>query len=157
MNQDTIKTFFRKQIEDAKSDYLKDLNALTHEQLAACANDKARSAYDFTYEVVYVNRRLATRLRGETPPPAEDNGWMRAPEAFRNKVSAKQEFEESMDAILEAWDAYPHDLDAPIKLANGETNALNLGYMAAHHATYHDAQLNYLQSLNGDDKMHWTT
>lgn len=155
MDDQTLKAFFRKQIEEAKSDYLKDLESMSQEQLASTPSDKARSAYDFTYEVVYVNRRIAKRLRGESVPPAEDNGWMRAPEEFRNKESAKQEMEASMDEILGAWDNYPNPLDAPIQLAKGETNALNLGFMAAHHASYHDAQLNYLQSLSGNDQVHW--
>lgn len=155
MNPDVIKAFFREQIVDEKSDYLKDLAALSHEQLASRPNELARSPYDFTYEVIYVNRRLAQRLRGETPEPATDDGWMKAPIEFQDKERAMNEFETSMDEVLAAWDGYDLPLDTPIQLKSSTTNALNLGYMAAHHATYHDAQLNYLQSLNGDDQMHW--
>jgi hypothetical protein len=159
MNAAEVKTFIRKQIEDVKGDYSRDIEAMSHEQLDAKPSGKARSAYDFTYEVVFVNRRLAKRLRGETPDPMPgDGGWIVAPEDFRNKDKAKSEIEGSMQEILDAWDAFDDNhLLRPIKLAKGETNALDLGYMAAHHASYHDAQLNYVQSLQGDDQLHWAS
>ncbi|MEA2552517.1 MAG: hypothetical protein QOJ65_693 [Fimbriimonadaceae bacterium] len=146
----------RKQIDDARTDYTKDLDAMTHEQLAATPGGSARSAYDFTYETAFVNRRIAKRLRGETPEPHDSEAWIMAPEEFKAKDVAKQELDASLQEVLEAWDRLDaKDLQTAIKLPSSETNALNLAHMAAHHTAYHDAQLNYLQSIHGDDKVHW--
>lgn len=158
MTAQDVKDYFRKQIADAQSDYVKDLEALSHEQLASTPGGSARSPYDFTFEVVFVNRRIAQRLRGETPAPASnDDGWMKAPETFRDKETAKKEFSETMEEILRAWDKLdPAKLQTPIKLPNGnETSAIDMASLAARHAAYHDAQLNYLQAIQGDEKVHW--
>jgi hypothetical protein len=40
-------------------------------------------------------------------------------------------------------------------LPNGETSAYDLVSLAFTHAVYHDGQLNYAQSISGDDEMHW--
>ena len=157
MQQGEIKDFLRKQIEDAKNDYVRDIDALSHEQLNASPGGSARTPYDFTYEVVFVNRRIAKRLRGETPEPAPDNGWIKAPEEFRNKDHAKNEVSTTMDEILSAWDKLDESqLTTPIVMASGNTtSALGLGHMASHHASYHGAQLNYIQAINGDEEVHW--
>ena len=157
MTPEAVKDFIRKQIADAKNDYVKDLDALSDEQLGSSPKGAARCPYDFTYEVVFISRRLAKRLRGETPEPiTQDEGWMKAPESFKNKETAKAEVDGSMQEILDAWDKLdPAHLQTPIKLPTSETNAISLGHMAAHHASYHDAQLNYLQAMHGDDKVHW--
>ncbi len=158
MTPQAVKDYFRKQIADAQNDYVKDLDALSDEQLASAPGGSARTPYDFTFELVYVNRRIAQRLRGETPAPAsEDGGWMKAPENFQSKEAAKKEFSETMDEILQAWDKVsPGDLQTPIKLPNGsETCAIDMAALAARHTFYHDAQLNYLQAMHGDEKVHW--
>ena len=157
MQPAAIKDFIREQIVSAKSDYAKDLEAMTHEQLGTRPKGSARSPYDFTFEVVFVNKRIAKRLRGETPEPVpEDSGWMTAPDSFQNKEQAKKEMDDSMQEILDAFDKVPaDDLGKTIQLPASETSAFKLGYFAAHHANYHDAQLNYIQSLNGDEKVHW--
>jgi hypothetical protein len=158
MTPQAVKDYFRKQIADAQNDYVKDLDALSEEQLASTPGGAARSPYDFTFELVFVNRRIAQRLRGETPAPASnDDGWMKAPESFRSKETAKKEVAETMDEILKAWDNLdPANLQTPIKLPNGnETSAIDMASLAARHAGYHDAQLNYLQAMHGDEKVHW--
>lgn len=149
-----IKAHMRERLLEAKSDYLDDLSAMDHEALGWSPGGSARCAYDFTYEVVFVNRRIATRLEGGDPGPASDDGWITAPSEFKNKETAIREYTEAIDRILAAWDA-TEDVDREIKLAKSSTSPYKLANMCCHHVAYHDGQLNYLQAIRGDDKVHW--
>src|SRR5687767_13340517 len=88
MANEQVKQYFRKQIEDARDDYVKDLEALPDEALLNSQGGTARTAFDFTHEVAHVNRRIAMRLRGETPPDVTDEGWVKAPAEFQTKAAA---------------------------------------------------------------------
>lgn len=152
-----LKTHIADSIREAKTLYLKDLAAMPAEQLAVSPGGLARTPYDFTYEVDHVNRRIAARLKGEEPPPYFADGWMRAPEEFKDKDAALKALEESTEDVLDAWEALePDELDKPIQTPGGETTALELGSLAAKHLMYHCAQLNYVQALHGDAEMHWS-
>lgn len=152
-----VHAFLRQRFVDAGNNYLADLEALTPDQLNTSPGGVARTAYDYTYEVAYVNRRIATRMRGETPEPFPQ-GWMIAPDEFRHRTTAVDAVKDSVDQVLQAWDAIPiSEIDREIPLANGaKTDPADLMFLAANHTSYHDAQLNFLQSLLGDGKMHWT-
>lgn len=157
MAESGAKEFFAKKLESVRDAYLKDLEAMSPEQLSRSVGGTARTPYDFTYETIFVNKRVSKRLRGETPEPmGDDDGWMKAPTEFCYKDKAVLEFRDSMDEIIAAL----HKIDEsklldPITLPSGETSFMNLAYFACIHNTYHDAQLNYVQALHGDDSMHW--
>lgn len=155
MTAEAIKTFFEKKIQDSADDYIKDLEAMTQEQLLASQAGAARNPLDFTYEVIVVNGRIAKRLAGETPGPMAE-GWAVAPAELRDKTAIIAAFKTGLAEVLEAWRALPaEDLMKPIMTKSGETTALDMIYMACYHTGYHDAQLNYIQSLNGDAEVHW--
>lgn len=155
MSLDTIKAFFETQLQNLKSAYLKDLEKMSEEDLLG-AGGPARKGIDFTYEVSYVNHRFATRLKGETPEPWPDNGWMVAPEEYRTKEAAIRYFTESIDEMIAAWQAIPAgEILKVIPLTTGETSPLDLVYSCCEHGNYHDGQLNYIQELGGDMTVHW--
>ena len=136
--------------------YLQDLEAMSHAHLDSGAGGASRSSYDMTYEVVLVNKRILSRLKGEEPTVTMPEGWTIAPDAFRNKEAAMGEFGESMDALIGAWDALPEDqIGRKIETAMGESSPYDLVALAAYHAAYHDAQLNYVQAIREDEKVHW--
>jgi hypothetical protein len=153
----TLKAHLKKQIEEAKDGYLKDLEAMPEEALGTCPGGSARTPYDFTYEVATVHKRIVARLKGEDPGPWPGaNGWMKAPEEFQSKAFAMKEIRDTADAVLSALEEVPdHEMERRIALPNSETSPLDLASLAAVHLVYHDAQLNYLQSMGGDDKLHW--
>ena len=158
VEQTSIKEFFAKKIESARDAYASDLDAMTPEQLAKNAGGNTRTPYDFTYECIVVNGRIAMRLRGETPPPMnfEDDEYIMATPEFCQKEKAIAGFRASMDEIIEALkkvdDAKLFD---PIQTPGGETSFVNLAFFTCIHNSYHDAQLNYLQAMSGDKKVHW--
>lgn len=156
MALEEFKQFLQKNLEAARSDYLKDLESMPEELLAVAHGGVSRTPYDFTYEVVVINFRVAKRLRGETPAPYDFEGWITAPMEFRSKEAAKNGIDQSLTEILAGLDAIPSDqLLDKIVLPKGETSAADLCHLASHHTNYHDAQLNYIQAMQGDSEVHW--
>lgn len=153
----TLKQHLREQFWENVDYYVRDLEALGHERLGQGAGGTSRSAYDFTYELVIVHRRIEARLTGKDPgayPGAE--AWIVAPDEFRNPETAIREVRESAEAVLAAFDAWPEsDLEREIPIPSGKTSALDLMSLGVFHLIYHDAQLNYIQSIHGDGAMHW--
>ena len=155
MDAQAVKTFFVEQIKWGRDAYIRDLEALGEEDLANSPGGTARSAYDYTYEVAFNNERFAARLRGETPKKTPE-GWMSAPTDYRNKQAAIEYIRTSTDEFLAAFEAVPaEDLLKTIVLENDTSNALEYANMCTSHMGYHDAQLNLVQSMRGDSKMHW--
>lgn len=151
-----IKEHIAKRIEQARDVYAKDLDALEEARLAQSLGGAARTPYDFTYEVVFVNWRIAKRLRGEEPEPYNPEGWITAPEDFKNRQVMRDALLSSANDVLDAWATVPEDrVSLEIETPGGRQTALQLASLCATHMVYHDAQLNYIQSLVGDDEMHW--
>lgn len=158
MSLDAVKAHFEQNLTWSRDAYIRDIEELSEATFKEGAGPNARKPIDFTYEVSYVNRRFATRLRGEDPGPwpVADGEWMTAPAGFDSKEIAVKAVRESMDELLEAFKAVPADeITKSIPLPNGETSALDLASSCYMHNAYHDAQLNYVQSLSGDMAMHW--
>jgi len=132
--------------------YAKDLQALSEDALARCPGGVARSPYDFTYEVIFLNRRIVTRLTGGDPGAFPSDGWMTAPGEFKSKDQCIADFEASVKDVLAAWNAIPEE---KLGEAYGPATAVELASLSATHMSYHDAQLNYVQAMNGDADMHW--
>lgn len=151
-----LKDYMRGRLETARDFYVKDLQALLDAQMGTPSAGAARTPYDFTYEVTMINHRIAKRLRGEDPGEFARDGWMKAPAEACHKQTCIERYQASMDDLIDAFSAVPEgDMHKVIPLPSGETSPLDLAYFMAMHNTYHDAQLNYIQALNGDSTMHW--
>jgi hypothetical protein len=152
-----LKEFLKDRVIQASGFYVQDLEALTHDQLDKSPGGKARSGYDFTHEVIVVNNRIATQLKGEDAGPwpfGED--WAVCPDADRTKETAIQQIKDSTDAIVAAMEQVPEDkFNEKFKLGERETSYSGMVGLAGMHMMYHAAQLNYIQSLAGDLKVHW--
>jgi len=158
MSAPNLRQFFDEKLEWVQRSYVEDLEALPESQLSFMPCEGGRTAYDVTYECVVVNRRIATRLRGEDPGPAPEGKWAIAPTEFQSPEVCIWEYRTSLDAVREAWKACPEERwTEPISLPNGgTTTALDLVYMVCFHCGYHDGQLNLFQCLVGDMDVHWT-
>ena len=145
-----------KQLEFGRDAYIKDLESMSEEDLMNGMGGSERKAIDFTYEVSLANRRFASRIRGEEPEPWPEGGWVTAPEDQKTKAAAIAGIKESMKQLIDAWENTPTDeITRTIVVPSGETSPLDLVFSCCWHSGYHDAQLNYLQELKGDLKMHW--
>jgi hypothetical protein len=156
MVMETVKNYLTKQLEFGRDAYLKDLEAMSEEDLLNGVGGAERKGIDFTYEVAYVNRRFTARLQGITPEPWPDGGWITAPAEYLNKETAAVNIKDSMNGLIAAWEAIPaEEMTKVIVLESGETSPIDLVFSCCWHTGYHDAQLNYLQQLKGDLVMHW--
>src|SRR5512147_753859 len=100
MDAQAFKDFLAERMTSAARLYVQDLEALDESMLAHSPGGAARGPYDFTYEVVFVQRRIAKRLRGEDPGPASFEGWMTAPDEFMDKARAMAEVKSTVDEIV---------------------------------------------------------
>jgi hypothetical protein len=147
----------KEKLESVKADYAKDLAALPHEALEVGPGGSARAPYDFTYEVVVVNDRMANAIKGVANGPWPFDGWAVAPAEFRNRERAVAEITRSLDGMIATWSALGEDeIDREITSPTGaKATPLDFALMCVQHTGYHDAQLNYVQTLNGDMDIHW--
>lgn len=145
-----------KRISDAASCFTADLNAMPAESLDKSHGGKARTAYDLTYEVVGLNRVVAARAKGLDFPFDDSEGWVRAPEAYKNKANAIEDFESSVADLNEALSQVTQErLDAPVDTPFGAIPLGRLAEIVPRHIMYHSGQLNYIQTWLGDEEFHW--
>jgi len=150
----SIRNAAREWVTGSRDVYVKDLTAMTHEQLMDGRG--GRVPYDFTYEVAVVNRRVAKRLRGEDPGDWPYDGWITAPEEFRNKEAITREFLAATDEIVSAFDSMNDEqVMGDVATSEGTKPVLDMMQFAAMHTMYHDGQLNQLQAQAGDMEVHW--
>lgn len=152
----SLKQHLREGMSQNTKLFLDDLKAIPEDQLSVCPGGCARTPADLSFEVSFVARRIAKRLRGEVPDPWTPMPWTKAPENYTSRQQMIDDLESSLSELLSAWDAFPEDqLETPIAIPSGHTTALEVASIAARHPLYHDAQLAYIQTLSGDDAMHW--
>lgn len=155
MAQD-LHSYVAERITDAKKNYLADLKAMSQESVTASPGGKARTPLDFSYEVAFVNRRIAARIRGDDLPPMKFEGWITAPEGYGTLEKAVADVEASTDEVIEAWGKLdPDEMEREIVVGENKMTPLGLATLCAVHLNYHDAQLNYHQAISGDDAVHW--
>ena len=153
---ETLKEHLVGKLEFAKKAYLGDLNAMDEGQLTSTSGGSSRTPADFTYEIVVINNRISKRMRGEDPGEFKFDGWVKAPEDFQSKDTIVAELDKSVTEIIDAFAKVPDDeMFRKIETPSGETCPMDLAGFAATHMTYHDAQLNYIQAMKGDEEMHW--
>lgn len=135
--------------------YAKDLEAMTGEMLAF-KSGKSRSGFDLTYEVVALHRLVIAGATGTTLPRSRPEGWMTAPESYASKEVAIADFKASIEELMEAVrGASPERLDAIVESPLGPLPVSRLVGIVPMHIMYHSGQLNYIQTLHGDDELHW--
>lgn len=132
-----------------------DLNALPPEAFDRCFGGKARTVADIMCEVNLVNDDVARSMRGEACVEWPE-GWITAPEGQRTKEAVIAAFSASADAIKAQIDGYTEaDLDRPVTTEHGETTIRERCRFMVLHMFYHSGQLNFIQTLLGDDVWHW--
>ena len=156
MSLETVKAYITKQLEFGRDAYLKDLAVMSEADLVGGMGGEERKGIDFSYEVALVNRRFACRIRGQEPEPWPEGDWVTAPADQKTKDAVIAGVRDSMNDLIKAWSEIPaKDMNKVIPVPSGETSPLDLVFSCCWHTGYHDAQLNYIQELKGDLKMHW--
>lgn len=136
--------------------FSQDLAALPESAFMHVFGDKVRTVADIVYEVILVNDHIGMVIRDEKPFDWPEGGWITAPTDFNSKHTILAAFEESCAKILDtATNMTPEELTAPLTIESGETNRGERCRFMALHLWYHSGQLNFIQTLLGDDEWHW--
>lgn len=143
-------------LEFARRRYLDDLEAMSEEALSSSPGGKARAGCDVTYELAGMYMMFTGLLQsrsGEIIGPSE---WVKAPSEFRDKSAVTQLFDDAIIGFSDALRNYSGDAicdEYPSPF--GPFTPLGMGNLAVWHTMYHSGQLNYIQTLHGDDEFHW--
>lgn len=135
--------------------FLQDLEALPDDAFDRSFGGKARTVADLVYEVNLVNDHIGLTMRGE---PLFDwpEGWITAPAEARTKETAIDSFKVSSERILTTVENMsPEEIEAVIQTDGRETTPFERCRFMTLHVWYHSGQLNYIQTLLGDDAWHW--
>lgn len=134
----------------------KDLNALPEEVFTKQMGGVARTVADIMYEVNLVNDHIGLVIRGEEAFPWPDDGWLRAPENLKTKQAVLDAFEASAAKMLATIESFSREeLEAPIETEDGVTNRFERCRFMGVHLWYHSGQLNFIQTMLGDETFHW--
>ncbi|MBV6457290.1 MAG: hypothetical protein HONBIEJF_00398 [Fimbriimonadaceae bacterium] len=138
-----------------RQSYLQDLQALSTDAFDKIFGEKTRSVADITYEVNLVNDHVGSLLRGEETFEWPD-GWVKAPEDYRSKDAVIAGFEASSQRIVDLINSYSSaDMDVAEMTEHGERTRYQRFQFLTLHMWYHSGQLNFIQTLIGDDQWHW--
>ncbi len=150
------KPFSARALKKACELFLKDLNALPEEAYTKDFGAKTRNVADIVYEVNLVNDHIGMVIRGEKPFEWPDEGWIKAPADFHTKAVVIAAFEKSSAKIVETADSFStEEMEAKFVDEERETTRSERCYFMALHLWYHCGQLNFIQTLIGDDEWHW--
>lgn len=133
----------------------KDLEAIPETAFAQCLGGKARTVADIVHEVNLVNSDITANMQGN-PVSEWPEGWIKAPEDQRTKEAVIAVFEATRDRVLAVVEPYTEaDMEATVVTEHGETTRFERCRFMAVHMFYHSGQLNFIQTLLGDDAWHW--
>lgn len=145
-----------KGLKSAFNVFLKDLQALPEEAFTKSFGPKVRTVADIVYEVNLVNDHVMMTVRGETPFEWPDQGWIKAPAGFDSKAAVIEAFEKSSSSAMATFDSYtPEEIEGTVVSDGQETTRFERCRFMTLHTWYHCGQLNYIQTLLGDDVWHW--
>ncbi|MBX3119816.1 MAG: hypothetical protein KF784_12170 [Fimbriimonadaceae bacterium] len=143
-------------LEFARKRFLEDLESMPAGMLSKDNGGKSRNPYDLTYELIGMHSMFTNLLqqrKGEIEGP---NGWVKAPTEFQNKEKAASAFDDALISFVDALHNYKGDaISDEFESPFGPFTPLGMANLSVWHIMYHSGQLNYIQTLHGDDDFHW--
>jgi uncharacterized damage-inducible protein DinB len=150
------KTIAYNSLKGACRIFLQDLQALPEDAFTKSFGGKTRTVADFVYEVNLVNDHIGMVIREEEPFKWPEELWIKAPEEFDTKEKVIAAFEKSSARILETVDGFSVEkFEEPLLTEDGETNRFERCRHMILHLWYHSGQINFIQTMLGDDAWHW--
>lgn len=137
--------------------YTADINAIPDDKWSVSPGGVARCPGDLTADTVALLNWTTEALKGNVMPVGEEYMNDQVKENCDTKAkgaaalaSAATNFQAALagaeDGALNASVMAPWGMEAPL---------FTLAHIAVSHVWYHDGQLNLIQCLLGDDKVHW--
>jgi hypothetical protein len=134
-----------------------DIRATPSEILKSTQGGASRCGYDFMFELVGFFETFGKLLSdgpGEIQGPS--GAWVRSPAEFQQKEQAFAALDKAAENFVGSLQGYQGDFvndvfESPV----GPFTPLGMGNLAVWHVMYHSGQLNYIQTIHGDDGFHW--
>ncbi len=144
-------------LRQATDFYINDLRVLTQDQYSNSPGGCARAPHDFTAEVAGINTYMARRVLDPDAQRATDDERADMLAQVATLESGVEAIRVSSEALLAAIESADDAILGAEMMApwGAPTTVYAMCHLCASHVMYHDAQLNYLQGLSGDDQMHW--
>jgi len=136
--------------------YTADINAVPEEQWTKTQGGCTRPANELTADAISLLIWTTNTIKGNSIPSEE--GAMKALTAeISTRHAAIAKLAEAVDDLASAVagasdETLNKTVDAPWGMP---TPLFMIAQIAASHIWYHDGQLNYIQCLHGDGKVHW--
>jgi len=142
-------------IKTAQTFLTKDLSALSDEQLTKTYGGCTRTPLAILAELSGGNLYGAAKIAGiETEISPEDREAYRA--QFTSRDASMALLTESTEKLLAAIHDLTEDhFNDKIEGPMGPMPKIGMAVLCLNHMMYHDGQFNYIQTLEGDDKVHW--
>jgi uncharacterized damage-inducible protein DinB len=152
-----LKSFLTGIVQRSADRLSADLAHLSAEQLTASPMGAARNPLHFTAECIGFNRLVANAFVGKPsamPSQEERDAFFASIDTLEKAQAGLKRSADTLGAAIDQADEAK--LTAEGTAPWGEPMPLYmLVYMAADHMSYHDGQVNYIQTLYGDAEVHW--
>jgi hypothetical protein len=137
--------------------YVNDLKYMPEESFANGQGGVTRSVAGITADAAWLANCVAHLLRGETPPSMDYSTHVDLVPGLNSREACTKAISSAGNALADAIENLPSSKFGDKIMApwGAETTMYALGASATGHIWYHDAQLNYIQSLAGDGEVHW--
>ena len=132
------------------------LNALAEDKRNECPGGCARSPLFIVAECGAVNGMVAKMLTGEAferPSGDQREAYLKSFDTTEKALTFLSQGTESLLAAIDGLDE--STLGDIVQTPIGERTRFGLAEIPMWHMSYHDGQLNYLQTMHGDEEMHW--
>ena len=132
-----------------------DLLAIPEEAIFRSFGGVSRSVADLVFETNQVDKHICQGVRGEVQFEWVD-GWLKAPDSRKTKDDVVAAFTASSEQVIKTFeDMSLEELEAPYEDDGKMTTRIERCRFITFHTDYHSGQLNFIQSLLGDDTFHW--
>lgn len=141
----------------AQDRLIKDLKAIPPDKNGACPGGCARSPLDIVVECGRINRLVGTSLntgKAERMPPEEQETQLKSLDTCEKALAY---LDTETRFLLDAIQNFDEDRlgDISSDFIRIPMTHFAIAQLPGLHMMYHDGQLNYIQTLFGDDKIHW--
>lgn len=132
-----------------------DIKALPQDAIFKKFSDQTRSVADIIYEITLVNDHICRTISKKDLFDWPE-GWITAPSDWTTKEQVMAAIKESANLVKSTLTPLTEEeMSSPVETEHGPTNILERFQFIAKHNWYHSGQLNYIQTLIGDDQWHW--
>lgn len=144
-----------KGLQSSTGMFAKDLEALPAEAFAMHFGGKSRTVADIVHEVNLVNEHIRQAMVGG-PGFEWPEGWIKAPADLQEKDAVIASYKETIDRLMATVEGFTEEQWAEkMTTERGETDRFERCRFISMHLWYHSGQLNFIQTLLGDDDWHW--